>query len=153
MPGRESEDADLDRRVRRFLYRSFVEEGRPPSAAEVAEALGLVQVEAESSLQRLHDAHVIVLAPGSTSVWMANPLSALPTAYPVRVGEREYFGNCIWDGLGVIGMLGGEGEVRTWCADCGEPMAVEVHGGRASNGGIVHYAVPARSWWDDIGFT
>lgn len=139
--------------MRLHLYRFFVEHGRPPSAAEIAASLGLPQAEAEASLQRLHEAHVIVLAPGSTSVWMANPLSALPTAYPVQIGEREYFGNCIWDGLGVVAMLGGAGTVRTRCADCGESMAVEVAEGNLAGEGIVHYAVPAQAWWEDIGFT
>lgn len=146
-------DGAVDDRVRLHLYRSFVEEGRPPVHAEIAGALGLSPAEVEASLRRLHDGHVIVLAPGSTYVWMANPLSAIPTAYPVRVGGRAYFGNCIWDGLGVVAMLGGQGEVGTWCADCAEPMVVEVREGHASGEGIVHYAVPARSWWDDIGFT
>jgi hypothetical protein len=38
---------------------------------------------------------------------MAMPLSAIPTPFQVEVGGRHFFGNCIWDALGIVAMLGG----------------------------------------------
>jgi hypothetical protein len=33
-------------------------------------------------------------------------------------------------------------------------MRLEVRGGALAHGeGVVHFAVPARRWWDNIGFT
>ena len=143
----------FDRDVRVELYRAFVEQGHAPVAAEIAARLGRETLEVEDSLRRLADAHMIVLAPGTPYVWMANPLSALPTPFRVTVDDRRFWGNCIWDALGVVSMLGGTGAVDTWCPDCGYPMHVDVsERAVAEDGGVVHFAVPARHWWDDIGF-
>ena len=51
-------------------------------------------------------------------------------------------------------MLGGPGTVRTWCPDCRERLSVSVRDDELVSGhAVVHYAVPAAGWWDDIGFT
>jgi hypothetical protein len=144
----------FDNDVRVALYESFVASGRAPIAAEIAGSLDASVGEVEGALRRLHDAHVIVLAPGTPYVWMANPLSALPTPYEVEIGDRVFWGNCIWDALGIVAMLGSGGRVNNRCPDCGGTMQVEVRDDRlvSSDEGIVHYAVPAARWWDDIGF-
>jgi hypothetical protein len=49
-------------------------------------------------------------------------------------------------------MLGGTGRVETRCPDCAVGLTVEVIDGRVEGSGIVHFSVPARHWWDDIGF-
>lgn len=142
-----------DPRVRAEVYRFLIDRGRPPVPAELAMALDLAQAQVEESLQRLAGDHLLVLAPGTSYVWMANPFSALPTAYSVEAGGRHWFGNCIWDGLGILAVLGTGGVVRTWCPDCLEPMAVAVDNDEVVEpNGVVHYAIPASRWWDDIGF-
>jgi len=144
---------DTDAEVRLAVYRYFVDRGRPPVPAEVAAALGMRQRSVEDAFRRLADAHVLVLAPGTPYIWMANPLSAIPTPFAVEASGRSWFGNCIWDALGIVAMLGGTGTVRTTCPDCGDELAVAVEDGRLVHGdGLVHYAVPALHWWDDIGF-
>lgn len=145
---------ELDNRVRMALYERFVEDGEPPGAGEVADALGIAAADAEAAFRRLHEAHIIVLTPATTQVWMAAPLSAVPTDFRVETTRGEFWGNCVWDGLGVVSMLGGEGTVRTRCPDCGEPMALRVEGGQLlETDGLAHFAVPAKRWWDNIGFT
>lgn len=147
-------DANLDRDVRLFVYRFFLEAGRPPVPVETAAALGSTSVRVEASLRRLADDHALVLAPGTPYVWMANPLSALPTPFQVEAKGRTWFANCIWDALGLPAMLQADGSVRSWCADCAAPMALEVKAGHVQEGpGVLHFAVPAASWWDDIGHT
>ena len=147
-------ERELDRAVRHELYRFFVDQGRPPVAAELADALAIDHAEVEDSLRRLAGEHAIVLAPGTPYVWMAMPLSAIPTPFMVEVTDRRFFANCIWDALGVVAMLGGTGRVRTFCPDCRSQMSVTVADNRLSSGeGVVHFAVPAVHWWDDIGFT
>jgi hypothetical protein len=146
----------LDDDVRIEVLRGFVDRGRPPVPPELAERLGTSVADVEAALRRLHDGHVLVLAPGTPYVWMANPFSAVPTPFEVRAGERSWFGNCIWDALGIVALLGGTGEVRTWCPDCREPLAVGVHDGEvadAPEGAVVHFAIPAAEWWADIGST
>jgi alkylmercury lyase-like protein len=146
-------DQAIDAEVRLEVYRFFIERGRPPVPAELAEALHTDQRSIEDSLHRLAEAHVLVLAPGTPYIWMANPLSALPTPFSVEAADRIWYGNCIWDALGIVAMLGGTGSVSTWCPDCQERLTASVQEGRLSSGeGVAHFAVPAAHWWDDIGF-
>ena len=147
-------DTRSDAAVRLFVYRFFLEHGRPPMPVETGLELGMTSAEAAAAVRRLAEAHLLVLAPGTPYVWLANPLSALPSPFAVRADERDWYGVCIWDALGVIAMLGGDGTVTTRCPCCGEVMVVDVRGGEVSGpeGAVVHYAVPAPHWWDDIGF-
>jgi Alkylmercury lyase len=148
---------DFNNRVRVRLYELFVESGRCPSRAEVAADLGCSGREVADSLQELAAAHMLVLQPGG-EVLMANPLSAVPTPFVVETteptGRRSWHGNCIWDALGVIAMRQGNGRVLTSCGCCGESMTVSVHDGEVSchPPGTVHFAIPAKRWWDDIVF-
>jgi Alkylmercury lyase len=145
---------ELDTEVRLAIYDSFVGDRRSPTVAECAEAIGAGEVEVAEAYRRLEADRVIVLAPGTLNIWMANPLSAVPTPFRVETPRGAYWGNCIWDALGVIAMLGGEGEVATDCADCSEPMRIFVTRGKLAAGdGVAHFAVPAARWWDNIGFT
>jgi hypothetical protein len=143
----------FDREVRLAVYRLFVDHGRAPVPGEIAEAVSAGPAQVEDALRRLHDGHVLVLAPGTPYVWMANPLSALPTPYRATVADKSFFGNCIWDALGIVAMLGGRGRVDALCPDCGEKLTLEVRDRElVPSSCVVHYAVPAAHWWDDIGF-
>lgn len=136
------------------IYERFVDEGEAPGAGDVADALSLPAEEVEASFLRLAESRVLVLMPETTEIWMANPLSAVPTSFRVQTPRGSFWGNCIWDGLGAIAMLGGAGTVETRCPDCEEPMELRVENGMLANGGgVAHFAVPAARWWDNIGFT
>ena len=144
---------EVDKGVRLEVYRFFAEATRAPAPVEIARNLELGQAEVEDSLRRLDDAHMLVLAPGTPYIWMANPFSALPTPFTAAVKERRWFGNCIWDALGIVAMLGGSGTVRTSCPDCSEEMQISIENKEISAGeGTIHFAIPAAHWWDDIGF-
>jgi hypothetical protein len=85
---------------------------------------------------------------------MANPLSAIPTPFRVETERGAYWGNCVWDGLGVIAMLGGDGTLATSCPDCGARMSLGVRDAElAPAEGVVHFAVPAARWWENIAYT
>ena len=143
----------LDNDVRVAVYRFFVDEGRAPVAAEIAALVSRPPAEVEAAYRRLQEEHILVLAPGSPYIWMANPFSALPTPFTVSCNGKVFWGNCIWDSLGILALLGADGTVSAPCPDCGEPLALEVSGGELKGSDeIVHFAVPARHWWDDIGF-
>jgi len=145
---------ELDREVRLHVYESFLEQGRPPSVGETAAALGSSGDAVAEAFRRLEAAHVLVLAPGTLNVWMANPLSAFPTPFWVETPRGAYWGTCIWDAFGIVAMLGGTGTVSTSCPDCGEPMLSSVEDGALKeHDGVAHFAVPARHWWDNIGYT
>jgi hypothetical protein len=145
----------LDLDVRRHVYFSVVASGRPPTSADTAAALGLTVEEAAASYRRLHDAHALVLFPDRTEVWMAHPFCFAPTPHRVIAGGRVWNGTCAWDALGIPGALHGDGEVESACACCGEALFLRVENGELVEGVDlhVHFLVPARHWWDDIGFT
>jgi hypothetical protein len=53
-----------------------------------------------------------------------------------------------------MAMLAGESVLDTSCACCGEAMTLERQEGRlAPAAGVIHFAVPARRWWENIVFT
>jgi hypothetical protein len=148
------EARNLDRDIRLAVYRRFVDLGRPPTPPELTHELGVPAAAVEASLRRLADGHVLVLAPGTPYVWMANPFSAIPTPFEVSVGERRYFGNCIWDALGIPACLHEDATIRTFCPDCSEPLSLDVrYGSLEAADEVIHFAVPAARWWDDIGAT
>jgi hypothetical protein len=144
---------DLD--VRRHVYFSVVVTGRPPTTVEAASALRCDEPSIADSYRRLHDAHALVLFPRTTEVWMAHPFCFSSTPHRVEAGGREWFGTCAWDALGIPGALHGDGRVRSACACCGERLELEVVEGELARGDdlFAHFVVPARRWWDDIGFT
>jgi hypothetical protein len=141
--------------VRRHVYFSVVANGRPPTTPETAEAFRMTEPEVAASYRRLHDAHALVLFPDTTDVWMANPFCFAPTTHKVAAAGREWTGTCAWDALGIPAAFRGDGSIASACACCGEPLALEVRGGELVEGAdlLVHILLPARRWWEDIGFT
>jgi hypothetical protein len=146
--------AAFDNEVRLHIYRRFAEDGRPPSVDQTAEALRAQPEEVGRGYRRLAEGRVIVLDPGTTDVWMANPFCAKPTAFRVEAGDRWWWGTCTWDAPGILAMLGLDGSVTTSCPDCGHPLELRVEEGKLQRAEAMgHFAVPAARWWEDIGYT
>jgi hypothetical protein len=141
--------------VRLAVYDHFVARQQAPSVEEVSERTGRPAAEVSSVFGGLAEAHVLVLRPGTDEVWMAMPFSAVPTGFTVRVGERSWWANCAWDALGVLAALGADGEVVADDPSGGEDLRVRVEDGKLARPaeGVIHFAVPAARWWQDIGFT
>ena len=146
---------ELDLRIRNEIYSSFVRTGTAPAPTETAAALGLAVDEVTAAWRRLHNAHALVLEPDGTEIRMLNPFSAVETTYRVEAGGCSWFANCAWDALGIPGALHGNGRIESACPDCAEPLELEVREDELVRGAelLVHFVVPARRWWDDIGFT
>ena len=171
----------LDQRalaVRSAIYDTFVRDGRAATVDELSSSTGAAAPEVRRSLGELAAAHAIVLRPDSDAIWMAMPFSGAPTAFLVTADEPgdtagAWWANCGWDALGIAAALAGAGSsaargalnVHTICADCGEAITLVVDASPdapvraiAADGAplrdvVLHFAVPASRWWDDIGFT
>lgn len=144
--------ADID--LRNVTYRLMVDRGRAPTAEEVGAAARVPVDEVARGWRRLHDAHALVLNEAKTELLMANPFSAVPTAYRVQAGGRWWYANCAWDAAGIPAALAVDGRVESSCPDCGEPYAVEIADRAVDRPDLLfHCLVPAASWWDDIVFT
>jgi alkylmercury lyase-like protein len=142
-------------RVRVAVLERTIASGQVPTAGEIAAELDLPVAMVQEAYAKLGEAHVFVCEPGDPSrLRMANPFSAVPTSFRVSARGGSYYGNCAWDSLGVVSLLGGEGRVETSCPDCSEPLRLSVSDGKlVESTGVVHFGVPARHWWDDIVFT
>jgi hypothetical protein len=146
------DESDLG--LRNLTYRLFVELGRAPTAEEVAGAAGSGADQVRAGWDRLHDAHALVLQRGTAEIRMANPFSAIPTAYRVLARDRWWYANCAWDAFGICAALRVDGRIETSCADCGEALTVIVTDQMPDDAAILfHCLVPASHWWDDIVFT
>jgi hypothetical protein len=135
---------------RNLVYTRFVELGRVPRFEE----LGIGPDEGTELLRRLHEAHALVLERDTTEIRMLNPFSAVPSAYRVAAEGRTWFANCAWDAFGVCAALAVDGHISAACADCAEPIEIDVRDGAPEpDEHLVHFLVPAAHWWDDIVFT
>ena len=145
---------ELDHAVRYEIYRKLVETARAPDVAELAARLKELEVDIEASLLRLNQTHSIALAPGTFSVWLASPLGAVPTRYPVVTQEVTYWAPCALDALSIPAILGLDSVTESLCPDCGERLTLTVKDGvPSSDAEVVHFTVAARNFWDNIGFT
>lgn len=111
-----------DSALRLRIYDEIVRSSEAPSATVLARHFDAREKDVRDALRRLHDAHMLALQP-SGEVLMANPFSAVPTPFVTEAGSRRWFGNCIWDALGILATLHADGRVLT-------------------GDGIVHFALP-----------
>jgi len=145
--------SELVLRVRYGIYRSFAE-GHIPLSASLADQLHIPLDEVQLAYSRLHEAHAIVLDPHSREVRMALPFSAVPTPHKVIGGDRSWFANCAWDAFAIPALIHCDARVESSCADCEAPIVYRIERDRLLDPhGVVHFAVPAAKWWDDIAFT
>ena len=116
-----------DSEIRLWIYQHFVDTGRAPGPVEIAAHFRLTPDQVEHILHRLQrEADALVLIPGSPYIWMAEPFSALPTSFLVRSGTRQWWGNCIWDALAILALLGLDGSVVR--SDEGAPSGLVLTG-------------------------
>jgi hypothetical protein len=142
-----------DARVRHAIYHAFAEGGIPLSAA-IAHQLHIPVEDVRSALERLHAHHEIVLDSRTRETLMALPFSSVPTPFTVAGGGRSWFANCAWDAFGLPVLVGVDAVIETTCPDCAAPIVYRVEGGELVDAhGVVHFAVRAAEWWDNIGFT
>ena len=151
MKGKKNNET-FEKRVRLYIYNHFVEKGKAPTMVETAEALSSSLLHVQGAYQRLADGRALVLQ-GNSEILMAEPFSAVPTSFQVEVGNRSWWGNCIWDALGIPAMLHGDARVITACGCCNDSMALEVKDGSLmAASGIVHFAIPPQDWWKNVVF-
>ncbi|MBT8202491.1 MAG: alkylmercury lyase family protein [Acidimicrobiia bacterium] len=143
-----------DAAIRLFVYEEALA-GAIPTPAQIGVQFSLTPQEAGDALRRLQDDHdALVLLPGSSYIWMAEPFSAVASDYPVLSGNRRWYGNCIWDALAIAALAGDPCRIPAVCPQSGAALDLEVRDGELVRAtGVVHFAVPPRRWWESIGFT
>ena len=145
------ETDSFDKEIRFHVYDFVMKTGEIPAAAQIAETISRPAQDVLDSFERLADAHILVLQKGTGEILMANPFSAVPTPFLVKAGDKTFYGNCIWDAMGVPAMLGRDALIEASCGCCSTAMTVEIKNRSVVNpNGIAHFAIPAKRWWDDI---
>ncbi len=128
---------DRELALRRRILEAFAATGAPPP-----------DVEDEEALRTLAGRHVVVLDDAGR-IHMAHPFAAHHDRARVTSGDRTWWGNCAWDGLGIVAALALDDADVT-----ADAVTLRVRGGELLDPDTrFHVAVPARHWWDDIGFT
>jgi hypothetical protein len=151
MKGNEANET-FDKHVRLHIYNHFVEKGKAPTMVETAEALSISLTNVQAVYQRLAEGRALVLQ-GNSEILMAEPFSAVPTSFQVEVGNRMWWGNCIWDTLGIPAMLHEDARVITSCGCCNDSIVLEIKDGLLEEAfGIVHFAIPPQDWWKNVVF-
>jgi hypothetical protein len=139
------------RELRQVVYREFVEEGHPPTAAEAARRLQLGVEEVLAGWGHLHDRHELVLDTDRVAVRMAHPFSARQMQFVVASAEQKWWGGCAWDSFGIMAALDQRVLVATTCLGCGRPLALLADPqAPPPEPYVVHFLVPAGRWWDDV---
>lgn len=121
--------------LRRRIVEAFAATGRPPRLGDCPE------------LRELADRHVVVLGDGGR-ILMAHPFAAHRHGTRVDAGDRTWWGNCAWDGLGIAAVLGLREATVT-----SNGIGIEIARGEPAGEVVFHVAVPAHRWWEDIAFT
>ena len=127
---------DAQLALRRKIFEAFAATGAPP------------ELDDSPDLRALAERHVVVLDAGGRIV-MAHPFAAHTEGARVDAGGRTWWGNCAWDGFGIVHALGLREATVT-----AQGIAVRVAGGvPEASGAVFDVAVPASRWWEDIAHT
>jgi hypothetical protein len=146
---------DFDTEVKVAVYDMTAETGAIPTAVEVAGATGSSESDVVTAFGRLHARRLLVPEPEDPRrIRMAPPFSGIPTLFPVDARGRHYYANCVWDAYGVAAALHSDAVIHARDAYSSEPLTLEVRNGElVLQPYVVHFAVPAAKWWEDIVFT
>ena len=122
--------------LRREIFEAFAATGAPPELAD------------SRDLRALAERHVVVLDAGGRVV-MAHPFAAHTDGARVDAGGRTWWGNCAWDGFGIVHALRLDEATVT-----AQGIAVRVTRGVPEQiDAVFDVAVPAARWWEDVAHT
>ena len=141
--------------IKLAIYSTFAETTKAPSVSEIAKQVGLPHDDVQAGFDELHKQRLLVPEPGDkTRIRMAPPFSGVETPFRVTVDGKMYFAPCAWDSLGIAAALHKDAVVHTSDGHTGEPITVVVRNGAPqAERCVMHIAVPAAHWWDDIIYT
>jgi hypothetical protein len=149
--------SSLDTDLRKWVYAITRQRGTPPTISELTTATHATPAEIRAALARLASGRVLVLQPSSGEILMAPPFSAVPTPFVVHTRAHQSYANCAWDAFGVPAMLHEAARITTACGCCGEAISVHTRVDQPpeehEENAVMHFAVPANRWWEDIVFT
>ncbi|HXV14543.1 MAG TPA: organomercurial lyase [Candidatus Krumholzibacteria bacterium] len=145
--------------VKLAIYDTFARTTKAPTVFDIAKQLDAPVNQVQAAFDELHKQRLLVPEPGDkTRIRMAPPFSGIETSFRVIVGtrgeEKTYFAPCAWDSLGIPAALHKDAVVHAGDGHTGEAMTLVVRDGApVPTPCVIHIAVPAAHWWDDIIYT
>jgi hypothetical protein len=146
---------DFDTSVKLSIYQMVANTTRLPSATQVADELEVPVGEVLASFSRLHQKRLVVPEPEDpTRLRMAPPFSGIETPFHVSIKGKVFFANCAWDALGIPAALHQNATVDASDGYSREAIQIQVtESGPLAEPCVIHFAVPAAHWWQDIVYT
>jgi hypothetical protein len=145
---------DLETLLRHQIYSTSTDRGTPPTIAELCQSTGEPVDRVRESIARLAVGRIVVLQADSGEILMAPPFSVVPTPFLVETAHHTSYANCAWDAIGVPVMLRASARIVSSCGCCGTSLTFDVMPDRPPSArDLVHFAVPAARWWDDLVYT
>ena len=142
-----------DEAVRGALTRAIARLGHAPSIDVLAAELSRAPSDVRRSLQRLADAHALLLHPGTTDPWVVHPFALSAGSCWVETAQRGYWANCLYCACGIAASLGCDAHIHTRYGGEAEPVVFRVaDGALVDTGDVFHLSTPAARWWDNVIF-
>lgn len=141
--------------IKLAIYDTFARTAKAPTVFDIARQLDLPRDEVQAGFDELHKQRLLVPEPGdATRIRMAPPFSGIETSFRVTVDKKVYFAPCAWDSLGIPAALHKDAVVHTSDGHTGEAITLVVRDGApVPEPCVIHIAVPAAQWWNDIIYT
>ena len=146
---------DFNTAVKLNIYETLARTTQAPTIRDVAQALNAPLGDVEAAFEELHKKRLLVPEPNDPSrIRMAPPFSGVETPFRVTIQGKVYFANCAWDALGIPAALHQDARVDASDAHTGEPITLRVEAAQPQpQSCVIHFAVPAARWWEDIIYT
>lgn len=95
-------------------------------------ASDLAREKVDALIDGLIERGLVVVEPGSGRVVGSWGLSLVPTCHQLRIRERELYGWCAVDALGIPAGLGEDAVIISRCSQCDTPVNVKIVAGQIS---------------------
>lgn len=142
-----------DELVRGALTRAIAELGYAPDENRLAVLVGVGVDEVRRRLQRLADAHALLLHPHSMRPWVVHPFALSPGSCWVSTETRGYWANCLYCGLGIAAALKCDAVITTRLGGEEDTVQYVVRDGLVSpSDHVFHLSTPVARWWDNVIF-
>lgn len=117
--------------VRQYILTQYPLLGRAPGCQEIATALGLNGPgDVRAILERLHALDLLYLESDSREIRLAYPFSTIPTTHHVQFQDwpaaKPVYAPCAVDALGIPFMMDRDVSIKSSCAYCKTPVAINV---------------------------
>ena len=132
----------------------LLDRGLPPSALEIGRHFGITEREVKHAIADLKIGKTVLPHPVTREVWMAGPFASEPTDYRVEGKRVTWYANCAWDMLGIPMIAREWVSISAHCTESRDAIRLNADAeAPPADDLVVHILVPARRWYDDVGFT